>query len=71
MKKYIFFIALFVSVFLFNSYALAGKSCCIEQSCKCGKNVCCTDGKCACKGDCCAKDNCKCAEGNCSKKCNC
>ena len=71
MKNYIFLVVLIMSMLLINSYALAGGTCCVKQSCKCVKGVCCVDGKCACKGNCCVDGTCKCADGKCSAKCSC
>ncbi len=71
MKKCIFIITFIVSVLFFNSYVLAGQSCCIKQSCKFAKTACCKDGQCVCKGDGSGKSNCKCSESNCNRNCNC
>ena len=71
MKKYLFVVIVMSFMFLINSYALAGQSCCVKKSSACLKSECCVDGKCACKQDCCVNGVCKCAETKCNLKCNC
>lgn len=72
MKKYIFILAIAMSIFIANGYALALESgCCAKSACVCVKGGCCSKGKCECKGSCCTKDTCNCKSGNCDKNCDC